>query len=332
LTLLGLVGLYFILSRSRQTRDERARLLDAVLLSTIPLALYGLLQYVGLDPLPWLTDSVSPVLATMGRSNFLGAYMAMAVPLTFFRIASSSSRSPVRLWTILLLQASIVALSQARAAWLALVGGAVVFTALLDRGMERRRFLALTVSFLALGILLFTPLSGGDPPSLRVDGARSAPSFSEIRAHTVGSRLSIWRCTLSLLPDRWLLGYGPEAFARVFASRCPVAPPGWIVDDPHNLFLDQLFAAGVTGAIAFAILIVFFFRSLPAPDARNRNERALRAALLGSGTAFLVQAQFNPDAIALTLLFWVVLAIAARSREVTPRLRTRYNISNSTFE
>ena len=58
------------------------RLVQVLILASVPVMVYGYAQALGLDPLPWITDSVSPVHATLGRSNFLGAYLAMVAPWT----------------------------------------------------------------------------------------------------------------------------------------------------------------------------------------------------------------------------------------------------------
>jgi len=142
----------------------------------------------------------------------------------------------------------------------------------------------------------------------------SEPSFAELRTASVEARIVIWKSTLSLIPARWLLGYGPETFAAVFSSHHPPELARFecvMVDDPHNLILDQLAAIGIVGLLAFLCVIVGFYRITLGTFSRgtDRPTEATLAAILGSATTFLIQAQFNPDVIVLVALFWLVIAL-----------------------
>ncbi len=53
--------------------------------TSLPIVSYGLVQALALDPLAWQSDGASAVLSTLGRSNFLGAYLVMIIPLTIGR-------------------------------------------------------------------------------------------------------------------------------------------------------------------------------------------------------------------------------------------------------
>lgn len=79
-----LVGVLFFLLLASTLRQPKnvIRLVQVLILASVPVTLYGFVQALGLDPLPWVSDSVSPVHATLGRSNFLGAYLAMVAPWT----------------------------------------------------------------------------------------------------------------------------------------------------------------------------------------------------------------------------------------------------------
>ncbi len=64
-------------------RAGRARLLvSAVALGSLPLIAIALLQAAGVDPFGLVSDARSSVYATLGRANFLGAYLAALLPLT----------------------------------------------------------------------------------------------------------------------------------------------------------------------------------------------------------------------------------------------------------
>jgi len=322
ITALCVVVFFLLVANALRTGKQLDRMTTALLLGSVPVVVYGLSQYLGLDPLDWITDSVSPVLSTMGRSNFLGAYLAMVIPFTLARIViRRSGRAALRYTLVLVLQVTCLLLTLARGAWLGFLGGSLVFLWLLARRWRSRALFAISVTALLIGSWLFASMNNIGLPQRATQKTDSVsqgagPSFAELRTASVEARIIIWKSTLSLIQARWLLGYGPETFAAAFSSHHPpelarFEGPDVIVDDPHNLILDQLAAIGIVGLLAFLCVIVSFYRITlrTFSRARDRPTEATLAAILGSATAFLIQAQFNPDVIVLVALFWLVLAL-----------------------
>ena len=118
-----------------------------------------------------------------------------------------------------------------------------------------------------------------------------------------------------MIIKRPFLGYGPETFLTAFWSHYPLESNQLLEGvhpwDPHNLFLYQLTAVGIFGTLALLWVIIRFFRITLAALRRyeDRNSQIVIAAVLGSVSAYLIQAQFNPTAITTMVLFWYVLAL-----------------------
>jgi cyclophilin family peptidyl-prolyl cis-trans isomerase/tetratricopeptide (TPR) repeat protein len=74
---------------SMRTRAQARRLITIVIITSIPVAFYGLLQHFNLDPLPWAGNTQDRVAGHMGNAIFLAAYLIMTVPLTLSRIIVS---------------------------------------------------------------------------------------------------------------------------------------------------------------------------------------------------------------------------------------------------
>jgi hypothetical protein len=70
--------------------------------------------------------------------------------------------------------------------------------------------------------------------------------------------------------------------------------------------------AGGVGLLAFlAVVGLFYYVTMTnLRQAQRRHDQALWAALLGSVSAYLVQAQFNPDIIVTRVVFWLAVALA----------------------
>jgi O-antigen ligase len=320
-TTLCTVAFFLLLAAGLRTQAQFERMVTALVLGSVPVVVYGLSQFASLDPLPWITDSVSPVLSTMGRSNFLGAYLAMVIPFTLLRIADErTDRRQARYGLVLALQVLCLWLTLARAAWLAFLAGALLFLGLLAQRRHSRTLASLVIVVALLGLALYaamnvTALPRWGRPTIETHSGSGMP-FADLRAASVNARLTIWKTTLGLVRERWLLGYGPEQFPAVFAAHYPpeltrFEGPQVMVDDPHNLFLDQLMAAGVVGLAALFGVLSGFYRMAVAAwrRCRDRYDENALAALMAAATAFLVQAQFNPDVIVLSVLFWLMLAL-----------------------
>ncbi len=84
-TLLGYVILFGAVLLFLRRKEQAERLCMAAILVSLPVALYGLVQHSGLDPLPWGGDVTQRVASTLGNAIFVGAYLAMVIPLTAAR-------------------------------------------------------------------------------------------------------------------------------------------------------------------------------------------------------------------------------------------------------
>ncbi|MAT97394.1 MAG: hypothetical protein CL608_09655 [Anaerolineaceae bacterium] len=90
-TTLAYIVIFGTTIATMRTRAQVRRFVTAVIITSIPIAFYGLLQHFDLDPLPWAGDVTVRVAGHMGNAIFIAAYLIMAVPLTVARIIASFS-------------------------------------------------------------------------------------------------------------------------------------------------------------------------------------------------------------------------------------------------
>ena len=321
LTLLSGVIFCWLLGQALTTRRQMTRLLGALVIGSVPVTVYGLLQAAGLDPLVWVSDSVSPVLSTVGRSNYLAAYLAMVMPFTLALWRSGDEGQPAHRFGLLFaLQLVCLLLTLARAAWLGLlVGGLSAGLTLARRrpaGSARGGWLLRGLTAGLVGVALLVAMSASALLQPSAYGMRP-PVYAQLRADSAAARLIFWRASLRLLDGRWLLGYGPGTFGAVVAAAQPAeltaaGPAAALLDDPHNLLLDRLLQTGVVGLAAYlAVLLAAARQWLRAwRRAVDRQALSILAAMLAALTAYLVQAQATPNVMAPDAVFWVILALA----------------------
>ena len=85
-TTLSYIVIFFLALQGLRTKRQLNRLIAAIILTSFPIALYGLIQHFGLDPLPWGGDVSRRVASNMGNAIFVAAYLIMVVPLTLSRL------------------------------------------------------------------------------------------------------------------------------------------------------------------------------------------------------------------------------------------------------
>ena len=83
------IVIFAMIAARMRTRAQLFRLVTVVIVTSIPVSLYGLLQRYELDPLPWGGDTSSRIAGHMGNSIFIGAYLTMVIPLTAMRVIDS---------------------------------------------------------------------------------------------------------------------------------------------------------------------------------------------------------------------------------------------------
>ncbi|MGB9723461.1 MAG: hypothetical protein ACPL7G_06155 [Chloroflexia bacterium] len=86
LSVLAYIGLFFILAANLRRKEQLERLITVILVTSVPSVLYGLVQNLGIDPLPWLGNVQARVASTMGNAIFIAAYLIMILPLTGYRL------------------------------------------------------------------------------------------------------------------------------------------------------------------------------------------------------------------------------------------------------
>jgi cyclophilin family peptidyl-prolyl cis-trans isomerase/tetratricopeptide (TPR) repeat protein/O-antigen ligase len=85
-TTLSYIVVFFLMLQGLRTRRQLNRVITISIVVSFPIALYGLVQHFGLDPLPWGGNVERRVASNMGNSIFVAAYMIMILPLTLSRL------------------------------------------------------------------------------------------------------------------------------------------------------------------------------------------------------------------------------------------------------
>jgi tetratricopeptide (TPR) repeat protein len=86
------IVIFLLAASSLRTRAQLDRAINVAILTSFPIAFYGLLQHYEIDPLPWGGDVTVRIAANMGNSIFVAAYLIVTVPLALARWLETLAR------------------------------------------------------------------------------------------------------------------------------------------------------------------------------------------------------------------------------------------------
>ena len=337
-TTLCYIAIFFLLWHSLRTRQQLERLIFALLLTSLPVSLYGIMQQYNLDPLPAAAGELAGrPKSTMGNPIPLSAYLIMVVPMTLWRFLDSLSSLlhsvGKRIYTCvltgcyaLLLAAQLLCIlfAQSRGPVLGLMGG-MFFFLLLFAISEHRKGLVLAVNGVAVVLLVFLILF--NLPHSPLASLRDVPYFGDlgyIRTETFLSRQEIWQGAIDMAtadPWRTLVGYGPDslfvAYNKFYPAELVQYELGERPDRLHNQTFDALATTGVIGFVAYVFLFTsIFYLGLKALGLiRSRQQRVIFATLwllggsLGVLVSHLLEGTWRLAGVGLPLGFVVALAV-----------------------
>jgi O-antigen ligase len=231
-------------------REQINRLITTVIIASLPISLYGLLQRYQIDPIPWGGNVSVRIAANMGNSIFVAAYLIMVFPLTIGRIidafkaillenednienGDNSAKQIVRATIyvfIAALELIAIYMSGSRGPLLGLMAG-IYFLVLLFSIYWRKRWMTFSIIGLAIfgaGFLAVFNMNKGPLEALKTSPAIGRfGNLLNPESNSALVRQYIWEGTVKLVgihdplkfPDgtadkfnvlRPIVGYGPE--------------------------------------------------------------------------------------------------------------------------
>jgi tetratricopeptide (TPR) repeat protein len=280
-------------------RAQVERIITTIILGSLPVSLYGILQHYKLDPVPWGGDVSTRIAANMGNAIFVAAYLIMVFPLvvariiqSFSGIMSETNRSSlighILRGTFYVFTGAVVLIaqymSQSRGPGLGLIAGSFVIFMLLSIYWRKRWLTYTAIAAVAMvgGFLLLFNIQGGPFEALRDSPAigRYSQLLNE-NSNNALVRKYIWEGAAKLVsihkplqfPDgsqdtfnflRPLIGYGPES---MYVAYNPFYVPelGQVEkrnaspDRSHNETWDTLVITGVFGLLTYFAVITAVF-------------------------------------------------------------------------
>lgn len=313
-------GLYFVLINEFTFEKLREFLLVSAL-SLFPISVYSVVQHYGfLAGLLNLTSTVRAY-STFGQPNWLAAYICMLMPFLFLNVKT-------RFWLALFL-VSYAGLwfTYSMSGFLAFLFAVVAVVALNYRFVmaDSKRYGLITllvVVFSVANLGIFTERVSDSIKDVgkffqsfefytvveNVYAAASVPlpkpSADSYNVSDAGFiRSGLWKSTLQLVtssPKVFLFGTGPETFPySIQPFRIPElnysSEWDFILNKPHNFYLEILAQNGLLGIIPYIGLIIYSLRKF-------------HPLIFPSLVGFYVTNLFGWPTVSTALLFWLLIA------------------------
>ncbi|MBU1006215.1 MAG: O-antigen ligase family protein [Candidatus Omnitrophica bacterium] len=232
LVVLGLI--FYLVINFINTERQVRRILNIILLTGTGVALFGILQYLGVADKSWW-DKPLFLSATYVNHNHFAGLMEFVIPLSIGMILSEKEigKKSFYIYSLLILSIAFL-LSMSRGGWFSLSIAMVFMTTMILR-KNKARFI---VSIFILFVITFAIfVANTDYIHSLFD---RVSSYGEL---DFSGRVEIWKGTLGVIKHNWTLGTGPGTFIYNFPKYRPVGL-NMLVNYAHNDYLHMVSEMG----------------------------------------------------------------------------------------
>jgi len=267
---------------------------------------YGLIQLLGLDPLPWLQKS-KRVTLTLGNANFAGALIGMLafVPLAF-ALFTKNLRPRILYFLIAFLCAFAGIQSNTFQSIAMLALSVLIFISFyfVNSTKKSHKVVKNGIYFLlgSFTLILINATFG----VIRVFQSINSQIYS---LGNIEARLAYWRTGFEMWKDHPIFGVGVGEMQRYAAmyrtsNQLKFDTANVLQDRAHNVFIDHFAEGGLISGFGWLLFVLFisFAALIVTKKSSTQNDRFYYSILSTMWFLYLFQSAISPDHILLTFL------------------------------
>jgi len=315
--LLEPVIFYVLLRSCKLDRAAVWRIVDALVLAGVVVAVVGLVQYAFNLNIITAEEGTRRLRSVYGSPNNAGLFLGRVLPIAL----------------------AFAALGRGRRRWLSAlcllpIGAAIVLSQ--SRGAI---FIGAPAAILAVGVLAGGRWLWAAIGALLVGAVAAIPFLNSPRMQALLSgegtqvfRVALWRSSLDMIREQPILGVGPDSFLYAYRGRY-LLPEAWqesSLSHPHNVVLDFAARLGLLGLGVFIWIQVAFWKAglglarpasataaQPALGDAATQDRALAIGLMASMVDFLAHGMVDAAyfVVDLAFVFMLTLALVQKMRD-----------------
>ncbi len=298
------IGFIFVLINSIRSKKDFNILVVLLIISATLTAVYGLYQLATGNVVmedKWVDEATNPDLQTriysvFGNPNIFAEYLIMLIPISLssFWFSKRIHKKALFLITSLVLVLALV-LTMSRGGWIGFAFGIFVFILLVEK-----RLLLLAIPAAIGGLFIL--------PDAILNRLMSILNFAD---SSNDYRIRMWKFTLEVIRDNWLVGVGfghlpfREAFGRYTRTM--------VTYHAHNTYLETMAEMGILGFIVFISFLFVLFKYTIKKLIKGNDEytKIITAGILSGLAAVLVQGLvenilYMPRII---ISFWILVGL-----------------------
>jgi len=297
--------LYMMLRTTARDNRTLWRIVDALILAGVIVALIGLIQYAFKINIITAEEGQHRLRSVYGSPNNVGLFLGRVLPI----------------------MVAVTFVGHGRRRWFYGLCAVPVALAIVLSFSKGALLLGVPAAMLVIGILAGGRWLWAMPAALVGSGLAAlpilhTPRFASLLDPSSGTsffRISVWKSAVLMVRDHPILGVGLDNFLYQYRGRY-MFPEAWAepnLSHPHNVILDYAVRMGLLGlAAGIWLQTVFWHAALPLRKLRDPLNRALAIGLMASMTDFLAHglvdaAYFVPD---LAYVFFITLAMVQTLR------------------
>lgn len=288
-----------ILTAVVQERSFYNKLVEVLVLTSIPMTAYALMQIAGRDPISW---SVMAPFATLGNVNFSSAFFGLSSICATVLALAPKQRLGIRLLLIALVTIDLYIVLQTGSiqGFMIYLAGTGVVVFFFIRAQKRLKLLKIPYVFLGLVAFILTALA------LNNVGPLARFVFGE----TILFRFDYWFAGWAMTLSSPMFGVGLDSYGdwyRQFRGELATlrTTPDRITNTAHNIYLDISASGGVPLLLAYLVILGYAFRAAWRVMQRDETFDAHFVALFSAWVAYLIQAAISINQIGVGVWGWL---------------------------
>ena len=242
----SLALIFYIVVNFITEKKDIKKMLNLILIAGTAIAIFGILQYFGVIEKFWWANPKF-LSATYVNHNHFAGFLELLIPISIGMILSGHKTHKKVLYILSFLTLSIAfLLSMSRGGWFALsISMVFMMVVVLKKGRVRFIVFMAILFFITLIVFAFNAI---DTSFL----LRRISSYKEL---DFAGRLEIWKGTLGIIKNNFILGTAPGSFIYNFPKYRPIGL-NMFVNFAHNDYLQIASEIGILG-LGFLVFIIY---------------------------------------------------------------------------
>ena len=282
-----------------------SKFLNLIIGVTIPIQLYGHLQFIGIEFFRYNSIYSSKVFSTFGNPNFHAAFLGMTLIVCLVRVLDPSSRKWVRIFLGLLSFGSLVGIFATKSiqGFVAPLIASLLVVALM--AIQSKRF-----KLFGYGVLVFMAVTIA---TLLLNLVKLPVLTALYQEGSVMARRYYWEAAINMILNSPVHGVGMDGYGDWFLrSRSQSSfdfNRGLLTNSSHNQILDIGANGGIFLALLYLSLIFFTVGQILKQFKSQRTPKYNFMALAGFWFAYQIQSLISINQIGIGVWGWITTGL-----------------------